>query len=60
VAGILVLFVAILGKVIGADGFQAYPTVELGVEPSTVAVAAVVALSGLAPRTRKPSRRRNA
>jgi energy-coupling factor transport system permease protein len=58
--GAIVLVAAVLGKVIGADGFSAYPTVELGIEPSTVAVAAVVALSGLAPRTRKPSRRRNA
>lgn len=58
VTGAIVLVAAIFGKAIGADGFSAYPTVELGAEPSTVAVAAIVALSGFAPRTRRPSRRR--
>ena len=58
--GAIVLVAAIAGKLLGADGFSAYPTVELGIEPATVAVAAVVALSGLVPRTRKPSRRRGA
>lgn len=45
----VVLATAIVGKAIGADDFQTYPMIEIGVEPATLAVAAVVALSGLAP-----------
>jgi len=51
-AGGLVLVAAIAGKVIGADGFHAYPTIEIGVEPATVALSALVVLTGLAPGRR--------
>jgi len=51
-AGAAVLVAAIVGKVVGADGFHAYPTVEWGVEPATVALSALIVLSGLAPRRR--------
>lgn len=51
-AGALILIAAIAGKFLGADGFHAYPTVELGIEPSTVALSALIVLSGLAPRRR--------
>jgi energy-coupling factor transport system permease protein len=44
-----VLTTAIAGKLLGADAFQAYPTVTIGLGPATLAVAATVALSGLAP-----------
>ncbi|HET9592759.1 MAG TPA: energy-coupling factor transporter transmembrane component T, partial [Solirubrobacterales bacterium] len=53
----VVLVTAIAGKLAGADDFQAYPTVEIGFDPATLAVAAVVALSGLAP-LRRPAKRR--
>jgi energy-coupling factor transport system permease protein len=44
-----VLVVAIVGKAIGADDFRTYPTIEIGVGPATLVVAAVVLLAGLAP-----------
>jgi energy-coupling factor transport system permease protein len=45
----MVLAAAIAGKAVGADDFQTYPAVEIGFGPATVALAALVALSGLAP-----------
>ena len=53
----LVFATAIAGKFLGADDFQAYPTVTIGLGPATLAVAAVVTLSGLAP-LRRPMKRR--
>jgi energy-coupling factor transport system permease protein len=53
----VVLLAAIAGKLLGADDFQAYPTVAIGFGPATLAVAVVVTLSGLAP-LRRPVRRR--
>lgn len=52
----VVLVTAIAGKLLGADNFQAYPTVEIGIGPATLAVAAVVLLSGLAPLRHGPKR----
>ncbi len=49
VVGGLVLVAAIAGKLLGADGFSAYPTIEIGTESATVALSALVVLSGLAP-----------
>jgi energy-coupling factor transport system permease protein len=49
VVAAVVLAVAIAGKALGADDFHTYPTIEIGLGPSTLLVAAVVALSGLAP-----------
>jgi energy-coupling factor transport system permease protein len=46
---LVVLASAIAGKLLGADEFQAYPTVAIGFGPATVSVAAIVALSGFAP-----------
>jgi energy-coupling factor transport system permease protein len=54
---LVVLLTAIAGKLAGADDFQAYPTVAIGFGPATLAVAAAVTLSGLAP-LRRPARRR--
>lgn len=54
----VVLAAAIVGKILGADDFQAYPTVAIGFGPATLAVAAVVALSGLAPLRRHGPKRR--
>jgi len=52
-----VLAAAIAVKALGADDFQAYPTVEIGLAPETLALSALVALSGLAPLRRKTNRR---
>ena len=51
--GAAVLAVAIAGRLAGAGGFEAYPTVELGVTAWTVAVSALVVLSGLVPWRRR-------
>ena len=53
----LVLATAIAGKILGADDFQAYPTVAIGFGPATLAVATVVTLSGFAPFRRAVKRR---
>jgi energy-coupling factor transport system permease protein len=53
----IVVVTAVAGKFAGADDFQAYPTVTVGVGPATIAVAAVVALSGLAPLRRSMKHR---
>jgi energy-coupling factor transport system permease protein len=49
---VAVLATAIGGELLGADSFDAYPTVQIGFEPPTLAVAALVTLSGLAPLRR--------
>jgi hypothetical protein len=46
----VVLIAAIVGKSLGADGFSAYPTVEVGLGPATVALSALIVLAGFAPR----------
>jgi energy-coupling factor transport system permease protein len=53
----LVLATAIAAKALGADDFQTYPTVEIGLGPATLALCALVAFSGLAPLRRRPNRR---
>lgn len=52
-AAAIVLTTAIAGKALGADDFQAYPTIAVGFGPATLAVSAIVALSGLAPMKRR-------
>jgi energy-coupling factor transport system permease protein len=52
----VVLAAAIAGKLLGADGFQTYPSIRIGLGPATLAVAAIVTLSGLAP-LKRPARR---
>jgi energy-coupling factor transport system permease protein len=51
--GTIVLFAGILGKLLGADAFQTYPTVEVGASAATLAVAACAVLAGLAPWRRR-------
>jgi energy-coupling factor transport system permease protein len=51
--GAVVLAVAIVGKVVGADDFHAYPTIEMGLGPTTLAVCAVALASGMAPWRRR-------
>jgi energy-coupling factor transport system permease protein len=48
----LVLVAAIAGKALGADNFNTYPEIEVGFGPTTLALSALVALSGLAPSKR--------
>jgi energy-coupling factor transport system permease protein len=55
--GASVLAAAIAGKLLGADDFQAYPTVAFGFGPLAVALSALLVLSGLAPLRRRPRRR---
>jgi energy-coupling factor transport system permease protein len=53
----VVLVAAIVGKVAGADDFHTYPRIEIGTGASTLAVCAVVLVSGLAPlRVRRKPR----
>jgi energy-coupling factor transport system permease protein len=52
----LVLATAIAGKLAGADDFHAYPTVAIGIDPTTIAVAVIVTLSGFAPLRRGAKR----
>jgi energy-coupling factor transport system permease protein len=47
--GAVLLFVGVAGKLLGADEFRAYPTVEVGVTAATLVVAAAAVLAGLAP-----------
>jgi energy-coupling factor transport system permease protein len=57
VAGALVLLAAIAGEFAGADSFDAYPTIQVDLGAATVALAAIVVLSGLAPLRRNARRR---
>ena len=56
-AGAVVLAAAIAGKAAGADEFHAYPTIDIGVGPSTLALAGLLVASGLAPLRRRVRRR---
>jgi energy-coupling factor transport system permease protein len=47
--GATVLIAAIVGKILGADEFSAYSTIVIGTSSLTLALAALVAASGLAP-----------
>jgi energy-coupling factor transport system permease protein len=49
----VVLVAAIAGKALGADDFHTYPSIEIGAGPLTLALSALVALSGLAPLKRR-------
>ncbi len=50
--GALVLIAAIAGLILGADSFRAYPTIEVGLGPATLALSALIVLSGFTPRRR--------
>jgi energy-coupling factor transport system permease protein len=51
-AAALLLGAAIAGRLLGADDFRTYPSIALGLDPATVAVAVAVLLGGLAPLRR--------
>jgi energy-coupling factor transport system permease protein len=51
--GTALVTTAIGGELLGADAFAAYPTVDVGVAPSTLLVAALMVLAGLGPIARR-------
>jgi energy-coupling factor transport system permease protein len=51
--GVVTLTAAIVAKLLGADQFSAYPTVEIGTAVSTLALSALLLVAGLAPRGRR-------
>ncbi|HKO36755.1 MAG TPA: hypothetical protein VJU14_00120, partial [Solirubrobacterales bacterium] len=55
VASVL-LAAAIVGKALGADDFNTYPSIEVGVGATTAGLALLVALSGLTPLKRRSRR----
>ena len=57
-AGALVLAAAIAATVLGADDFHAYPEVEIGLGPQTLALSALLVLSGFVPLRRRRRKRR--
>jgi energy-coupling factor transport system permease protein len=50
--GAAVLIAAIVGMALGADSFQVYPTIDVGLGSGTAALSALIVLAGLAPRRR--------
>lgn len=56
-AGAVVLAAAVAGKALGADELHTYPAIEIGLGPGTLALCALLALSGLVPLRRKKRRR---
>ena len=50
--GAVVLLAAIAAKLLGADGFSAYPTVEVDLSAPALALSSLLVLAGLAPRRR--------
>ncbi len=56
-AGALVLAAAVAGKLLGADDFHAYPEIEIGLGPATLALSALLVASGLVPMRRQRARR---
>jgi energy-coupling factor transport system permease protein len=59
-AGVLILAVGVAGKLSGADAIDFYPAIEIGATPTTLAVALLVLLGGLAPLRLAPASRRSA
>jgi len=57
-AAAVLLAAALVGKALGADDFNTYPSVAIGLGATTLTFSALVALSGLAPLRRRPKRGR--
>jgi energy-coupling factor transport system permease protein len=49
----IILLAAIAGKLLGADGFSAYPTVEIDLSAAALALSSLLVLAGLAPWRRR-------
>jgi energy-coupling factor transport system permease protein len=56
--GAAVLLAGVAGKLLGADGFDPYPTISVDLGAGTVTLAALLLAAGLAPLRRAPGRRR--
>jgi energy-coupling factor transport system permease protein len=54
--GAVLLLAAVAGKLLGADSFVAYPTVQIGVTAATAGLAILLVLAGLAPLRPRPGR----
>jgi len=55
-----VLTAALVAKALGGDAFDPYPTVEIGLQPLTVGLAAIVLAAGFAPLRRPVRGKRHA
>lgn len=55
-SGAVVVLAAVAARALGAGGFDAYPTVEIGLGPTTAGLAALLILAGFAPLRRRPHR----
>jgi energy-coupling factor transport system permease protein len=55
-AAALLLVAAIAGKLVGADDFGTYPTIHLALGPATMALSALILLTGLTPYVRGAKR----
>jgi len=53
VVGAMVLLAAVVAKLLGADGFGAYPTIHIGLSASTLTLSLLLVLAGLAPWRRR-------
>lgn len=53
----VVLGAMVAGLFLGANGFHAYPSIHIATGPATVALCALIVLSGLAPMRHGPKRR---
>jgi energy-coupling factor transport system permease protein len=51
--GAVILAAGVAGKLLGADGFQAYPTIAIDADAATLALSLLVVLSGFAPASRR-------
>ncbi len=51
--GAAVLLAAVAAKLLGADGFGTYPTIQLSLSASTLALSLLLVLAGLAPWRRR-------
>jgi energy-coupling factor transport system permease protein len=59
VVGAVTAAVAVAGRALGADGFDAYPALALASGPATLLACLVVVLAGFAPLRRAPRPRRH-
>jgi energy-coupling factor transport system permease protein len=50
--GAAVVLAAVAGKLVGADAFDAYPTIHVGLSTATLGLSLLLLLAGLAPRRR--------
>lgn len=59
-AAAVVVLAGIAARLVGGNGFHAYPRIEFTLAPVTLALCGVIVVSGLAPLRRRPRRARRA